>query len=205
MSIGIQITQDTASPALRRLSESLTDRTGLHESIATRADVLTRRHLLRESRSRHTTARRLGARPTGHLGRAAESVTGLGTAEAATVSVTSPGISRVGGDVEIKPVNGNWLTIPIHKLSYGRTVRYFEALSGLRLFRPGAPGAKKKVLSAMVGRGKSKKLVNFFALSKGVTLRQDRTLLPSDTEYLQSGLLGARDYVRALRQAGRQE
>lgn len=197
MSLGITITRDDATPTLRRLMDGLTDRRDLNRAIANRAQAMTRKHLVRLSRSRHDSARRLGARPTGHLGRAAESVSvAINQSESSTISVTSPGISRALHDVEIKPVNGNWLTIPIHKLAYGKTAWEVSRTIGVSLFRPGAKGKKKKVLSAVERGGK---LVNFFALTKSVHLKQDRTLLPSDDEYLGTANLGARDYVRLLK------
>lgn len=101
MSLSVQI--DVSGDAqvikmLGRLRADLTDRTPVHESIGTQAEQITRHHLTVLAGTRHDTARRLGAKPTDHLARAAESVTSRGTRDAAIVTVVSPGISRAFGD-----------------------------------------------------------------------------------------------------------
>lgn len=189
---------DDVGPRLVQFINGLKSREGLHQSIGVRAGGLVKSHLIGLSQSRHKTAEALGASPTGHLGRAAESVSHEGNADGATVSVTSPGFSRVEKDLQIRPVNGNWLTIPLNRLAYGQRVRETERALQVKLFRPGPKGAKKNVLAA---RGPQGELTIFYALSKSVTLKRDRTLLPTDDEFRDAAIEGIKDYVgRLLRQ-----
>lgn len=198
MSIGVTI-QETVTPRLQVFLSGLRRRKGLHEMISNRAGRLTKSHLIDLSRTRHKTAAALGARPTGHLGRAAESVASTSSEESATISITSPGFARVGRDLEIRPVNGQWLTVPIDRLGYGVRVRELERNLGTRLFRPRrADGSRSRILALREGKGKNARLRPVYALVRRVRLRQDRTLLPSNAQFSGAALKGINDYVAAL-------
>jgi hypothetical protein len=112
--------EDVATARIAALIAGLEDRTQLHEAIVGEARNLTRAHLQEIADTRHTTAEELGADPTGFWAEAVERLTSSADANAATVSVFSPGISRVAHDVTILPTDGHeFLTIPVHPLAYG--------------------------------------------------------------------------------------
>jgi hypothetical protein len=176
---------------LGRLRAALTDGTSLHRSIGSYAEQITRQHLTVLAGTRHDTARRLGASPTGHLARAAESVTSRGTQDAAIVTVVSPGISRAFGDLTITPKSGKFLTIPATAESYGRRARTFGDLrvaffgrGRMALVRPDANGGRDEVL---------------YWLKKKVIQRQDRSLLPSDQDFAAAAVQGIKAYIRLWR------
>lgn len=81
--------------------------------------------------------------------------------------VQVPGAGRAYHDVEIYPVNGQWLAIPLLPQSKGTSPRDWSGL-----FRP----KNKNVLAKKDGSG----LSFVFALSKHVHQDQDPTLMPSD-------------------------
>lgn len=155
-----------------------------------------RRHLRREGASRHATANRFGATPTQHLIKGAARVTSFSTEHGAIVSVPIAGITRAYRDLEIRPVNRDYLTIPFAADAYGHRVRELRRL-GWRIFRPAAKGAK--MISAkgesprrysgyqnvLRGSRESENKV-LYLLRKQVVVRQDRTLLPSDEEIASS-------------------
>lgn len=183
---------------LAKLQGQLTDRTILHKSIAGYAETLTRQHLTVLAGTRHKTASRLGAQPSGHLARAAESVISEGTDQAAVVSVVSPGLRRAFGPMTIVPRNGaKYLTIPAAAESYNRRagsfndlrVQVFKGGSLLALVRDGKDGARAQVL---------------YWLKKSVSQPQDRTLLPADDEFAQAAYAGVRAYLRMLQAAAAQ-
>lgn len=86
----------------------------------------TREHLAELAGSRHTTADRLGASPTGHLAmaaRAVESASVSADAASASFSVRHPGLGRAFHDVTITPGGGRqFLTIPLNAIAYGRRI-----------------------------------------------------------------------------------
>lgn len=137
-----------------------------------------RAHLGREAALRHSWAHRLGASPTGHLGKAETSF--RADAGAATVTVHSPGISRAFHDLRIVTRNKPYLTIPVHRLGYGR--RASEVSAAHRLFRPKG----RDFLMAKVDG----KATVIYLLRKAVLVPQDRTLLPSDDELAASAKKG---------------
>lgn len=207
----LPVGKDAATPMLAAVLEGLEDRTRLHRSIAPYAENTTRDYLIALAPKRHKTADRLGARPTGHLERAAESVTSSSDATQATVSVTSPGISRAFGILKIVPKNGSkYLTIPATAESYGRRARSFNDLR-LAVFGGGRYLALVKAEQSNVatrqrsgfdteraGSTDKKKGKVYYWLKKSVTLPQDRTLLPSDALLAASAEEGAVSYLEMI-------
>lgn len=222
--------EDRASAVLAALRAGLEDLGGLHAMMAARAENLTRDWLRERAARAHVTARRLGAKPTGHLERAAENVTSRSDAESAWVGVTSPGITRAFHDVEIVPDTAAWLTLAVHRLSYGMAARDFERFLGFRLFRPLKKGARALGSRLTQGPGRegdrganhrsklfdpedrkqalaavdpqTKAMTVFYTLTKRVHQTQDRTMLPSDDDYKNAGVEAARDLIEQLKQEG---
>lgn len=191
--VGIHITVEAteAKRLLKTLQLGPTDRVMLHKRIAARGEELTRTYLGEVSRERHATASRLGARPTGFFGDAAERVTRRADADGATVGITHPGISRAAHDVEIVPRNGSkYLTIPVNAIGYGRRAR---EIGNLFFFTSKKTG---KLYLGTNAEGVDHPIAIYLLVERSM-LKQDRTLLPSDEAYGESALAGARDWVDA--------
>lgn len=204
MSLAYQIDvsgDDQVVKMLGRLRSSLVDKTELHKSIGTYAETLTRQHLTTLAQTRHKTADKLGATPSGHLERAAESVTSRGDDEAAFVNIISPGITRAFGDVTINAKDGKWLTIPAIAEAYNRRARTFNDLR-VAFFRKGRLALIKAEQSSLADRKESGgRSEVYYWLKKSVTQKQDRTLLPPDDDYATAAVQGIKAYLRMLRTA----
>lgn len=220
--IRIDFAGERAEALLARIESGLADPSELNRRIARRCEALTRDYLLEIAPETHKTASKLGAEPTGHLERAAENVTSRADADAAYVGVTSPGITRAFHDLTI--TGHPWLTIPAHKLAYGRRAKSLERLLGVRLFRPLKKGARAKASTLSHGPGAQKdkgashrnkqfaesdraralaarvggKLTVFYTLASQVHQRQDRTLLPSDAGYQREASMAGAEYILEL-------
>lgn len=158
----------------------------LNEGAALELWASVRDHLRRESGNRHGSAHRLGAYPTGHLEKAAQSTDPHADDDAAGVTVSSPGISRAFHPLRLAPVNAQSLTIPVHWLGYGQ--RASEVSAAYRLFRP---RGKDYLMADVDGTP-----TVIYLLRKSVTVPQDRSLLPSDTELEKAARKGFRDAIR---------
>ena len=188
VSIDLEIAVNTASPVLAALIKHLEDATRLHVLMADRTERLTRDYLADLGNTRHATADRLGATPTGILGRAAESPEGTGTRDAVVLTMRPAEVlARAFHDVEIVPRAGKkFLTIPIHRTSYGKRAGEFDDL----LFITTRSGAKLLIRRAANGN-----LIPMFLLVQKVDQKQDRTLLPSDDAYLEEMEAAAEDML----------
>ena len=195
MSLKIDIAvSDKATPVLADLHRELTDRTGLHKYIGAAAESGTRLHIRSAATQRHTTASKLGAKPTGYLTKRAELVEGTGNAQQAEITVTGAIFKRVFGPVTVRPVAKKMLAIPMRAEAYGKRPFEFDDLFVYRskqgrlfLAKQAAPG----------------RLQFFYLLKASVVLPQDRGLLPSNEQFGQLSELAARGYLRKqLRAAG---
>ena len=174
---------------LQRFKQELAGTSDLNEAVGmqVRADV--RDYLIAVAGSRHASAIRLGATPSGHWAQAAEKTTFAATAESVTVSVKHPGIRRAVQDIDILPGPGKkYLTIPLIAAAYN--VRAYR-MRGLffKLSKQGNPILWMK-------EGKSIRPV--YLLKPAVHQKQDRTLLPAEEALRKSALMGVRTFVRSL-------
>lgn len=210
-------TSDAATPILNDLQSKLSDRTGLNKSIAGVAEALTRRHIIETAApSRHNTASRLGATPTGYLTRRGNAIESSATSDAAIVTLAGATeiFARVSGDVDVHPVGSKYLTIPANAAAFGHRagefpfLRFMQFPSGVKaLVRvkeslkprkprdPSKPGPKRKPAPPSHRKPGVTPDV-YYWLRESVTLPQDRELLPSDEQYTQAAELGARDYLK---------
>lgn len=151
------------------------------------------RHLKAYASMHHDSASRLGARPTGHIDNAVDSISyetnGDGTA---SVTIPIPGISRAFGDLHIRPKNARALTIPINAVSYG--VRAPElADRGWSLFTlPARAGQGAGILFGR--RDGMPSAIALYLLRGYADIPQDRSMLPTDDEMVdavQEGMMSA--------------
>jgi hypothetical protein len=212
LSVDIQVT-GSAKKLLSKIDAKLINREELHHDIAVRAENTVRDYLIILAGSRHATADRLGATPSGHLERAAESVHSESDANAATVNVTSPGMSRAFGDITIKPGSGKkYLTIPATAEAYNTRAGAFNDLR-LAFFKGGllalvkadqsrlsdrkASGFGVESKAAKADKTKERPPV-YYWLKKEVKQKQDRTLLPSDKLLQSAAEEGTRDWLKSF-------
>ena len=146
----------------------------------------------RIGRTRHKTARRLGATPTGIM----EFYEGyppfsMGGAEiyayrrgASSVFVEVSGmpfLARAFGDVYITPKRAHALTIPIHRYAYAKRAADLKK-EGWTLFTLGnrrAVSGVDRTRGVLFGMRGTEGPVPLFALAKSATLPKDAKLLPS--------------------------
>ena len=150
----------------------------LYSAAANAVAILVRGYLARLGSWKHMTAARLGAQPTGILGKAATRTTWHATSEYGEVVIPTPAVRRAFHDVEIRPGSWEFLTIPASSTSYGRRAAVLAGL-GWKIYRPG----KARVLMGKLGDDEPKLL---YYLVSSVRQRQDRSLLPSDEAMKQS-------------------
>ena len=200
MSNGISLSvdvQDGATPMVRELVAQLTNPRGLHEAIGLRGRTLTRDHLIGIAGSRHATANRLGATPSGHWAQAAEKTTFEADTLSATITVKHDGIGRAMHDVEITPGAGKkFLTIPL--ISYAYNVRAAAVWESEGLFIAKGKNSKGKDVAVAGKRLADGSFQPWYLLVPRVHQAQDRSLLPSDEEYTQAAREGTRDFVDYL-------
>ncbi len=189
MSIGINIVvRDDATPILAEMHRELTNRTELNKYIAVAAESGSRMYLRKIAPTKHKTASKLGAAPTGYLTKRAELVESKGNRDRAVITFTGAIFKRVFGPVKVTARRKKMLTIPMRAEAYGRRAREF----GKELFVYRAKQGRA-FLARSVGNGRLQLL---YLLKRSVVLPQDRSLIPSDAEFGQMAELGARGYLR---------
>lgn len=154
-------------------------------------------HVSAASSSRHRTASRLGATPTGHLSEGAANIRMEEEGGRAVVTVPIPGITRAFGDLHITPKNKKWLTIPINAVAYG--VRAPEMQDdGWHLFS--VPSKKNPGTRILFGRESgTKSAIALYLLRDEVDVPQDRGLMPSDEEMEEALAIGISDEIARTR------
>lgn len=195
---------DATTPFLKQLQAAIKPGSStslkFRQTLAGSVERLTRDHIRTAAATRHKTANRLSAKATGYLEKKEATVESQVTGNAdGLIKVTVYGdiFARVDGDVSVKPRTKKWLAIPNTAEAYGR--RPFE-LKGLRFVL-----MKKGKLAALVRdldgppdeKGRQPSEVVYW-LKKGVTLPQDRGLLPTEAEYLKALEEGAGIFLDVL-------
>ena len=203
MSVGVSVEDniDEVRALIAQLDLTPDDFAAIHARIAPHAETLTEDHLREIARTRHDTARKLQASPTGFWETAANSVSSQSSVERAMIGVTSPGIWRAIGDVVIRPGPGSdYLAIPIHPLAHGKRARAVWDHLGLFALRTGgtAKNPHSAGVLAMRDGDDDKRVTAVYLLVPEVTQKQDATLLPEDAEFLAAGEAGLEDWVDAL-------
>lgn len=194
---------DATTPFLKELQASLKPGSAaslkLRKGIAGRLEQTTRSHITKAALTRHKTATRLSAKPTGYLAKKEGTVESQVTGNAdglIIVSVYGEIFARVDGPVSVKPRTKKWLAIPATAESYGKRPREIDGLRFV-LMKKGKLAALVRVETEKDADGKPKSEVVFW-LKKGVTLPQDRGLLPSEGQYLEAMEKAADDFMAAL-------
>lgn len=193
---------DLTTPSLKTLQEALKpgskESLKLRKSMAFNAETLTRDHIVKAAKTRHKTADRLSATQTGYLSKKAESVETTVTGNAdGLIKLTIIGdiFKRVDGDVSVKPRLKKWLAIPATAEAYGKRPGELAGLTFIKL--KGSLAALVRMQEEKDAKGRSKFDVIYW-LKKGVTVPQDRGLLPVEGDYMEAFEKAADDYLAAL-------
>ena len=185
----------TVSPRVRAVTDLLTDFRGIHDAMGYAARTLTRDHLIGLAGSRHDTANRLGASPSGHWAQAVEKTTFAADATSATVSISHPGIGRAMHDVDIYPSGGaKNITIPLIAQAYN--LRASSVWESEGLFVVKGKSSKGNGAALAVKRLPDGSLQPWYLLLPHVHQKQDRSLLPTNTEYRTAAKDGAVNYLQ---------
>ena len=194
MNLRIQIS-DGVSPKLRGVMRSFTGGglTALHHAAGVKVQELTRDHIAGLKRKPDSFASKFGAPTSNFYAQAAEKVGGdaalTANAGGATLVISSIGFKRAFQNVPIFPKTAKSLAIPINAIAFGH--RAAELWDRMHLFIPKG----KNVIAATIGGV----LTPLYILCKSVTQKQDRSLLPSDQQFLDAAVLGAMQYLGAVR------
>jgi hypothetical protein len=194
----IATTVNINTPCLLALIKTLgpEGRRTLNNGAVAGVSALVQRHILGLSASRHATATRLQALPTGHLAKAARSVLHAATEKGGAVSIYSPGFARVFRHLTILPRVAEALTIPRHALSYGRRVSELRRL-GFSIYRPKGTN----ILATNLGGEQ----VTLYALVKSVRIKQDRSLLPDDNTLARTATEAMSRLIKRILKKGTQQ
>lgn len=195
MNLSVSIT-DNASPALLDFVARLRTRRPLHQAMGNRVKALVRDHVIDLAGKRHDTATRLGADPSGFLGKAVENVersSPKSDAEGVTINLNHPAFARAFGDVEIKPKSGKFLTIPLVQEAYNQRAYRIKGLFVYKTQKGGLVLAKADKVGGKVVQTRP-----WYLLVSSVRQSRDRSLLPSDEKILEAAKKGVADYVEIL-------
>lgn len=182
--------QDATTPILRILGREMKAPVKLHRRIGYAMENLTREWIRVLARTRHATARRLGARQTKFLANAGERIRVTANAAGATLTVEHPFFASAQKDVPIRPIRSKYLTIPVHAWGYGRSAREVEA-GGRELFV-----LKTDNGAFLAHKADNNRLVIVYQLLRGVVQKKDRTRLPSKRDFKDVAEATARDMIR---------
>lgn len=182
---------------ISKLSEKLL---GNMESVYRNAGVrlarCIRNHIRMLASTRHDTANKLGATPSGHF-RASDVLPPNATNADVSVTVTTPGISRAYHDIDIDPVNGQFLTIPLHADAYGLSASEYSERYG-KLFRINQKGSTEKGKVLYTKDALNGKPIPMYALTAHVHQVRDPSLMPTNAQMTDEALNGALAAIKQI-------
>lgn len=182
---------------ISKLSEKLL---GNMESVYRNAGVrlarCIRNHMRLLASTRHDTANKLGATPTGHF-KASDVLPPNATNADVSVTVTTPGISRAYHDIDIDPVNGQFLTIPLHADAYGLSAREYSERYG-KLFRINQKGSTEKGKVLYTKDALNGKPIPMYALTAHVHQVRDPSLMPTNAKMTEEAIEGALAAIKKI-------
>ena len=180
-----------------KLSEKLL---GNMESVYRNAGVrlarCIRNHMRLLASTRHDTANKLGATPTGHF-KASDVLPPNATSADVSVTVTTPGISRAYHDIDIDPVNGQFLTIPLHADAYGMSASEYSERYG-KLFRINQKGSTEKGKVLYTKDVLNGKPIPMYALTAHVHQVRDPSLMPTNDKMTEEAINGALAAIKKI-------
>lgn len=181
MSVTLNIRVDTegladSAEAVQRLRNAVADRAALHAHLGDYAKEKLRADI--SGIQSHTTANRLGAKPSEHLAAAARKIEAQSNAERADVLLPRNSRLRAAfGSYTARPTGGRkYLTIPAHRETYGR--RYGSFPPDTFRFTPfGGAGGRFKAFVFKTGSNAGE--IGYW-LQTEVNIEEDTTLIHFD-------------------------
>jgi hypothetical protein len=161
----------------------------LHLAMITEVQHVTERHLLTLANTRHASAQKVAADPSGHLAEAATKVAqaDLSASDSeAALAFSHPGMGRAFHDVTIRKPGG-MIALPLNAAAYARSPRQIWDSSFFIIRKNGRVLILKKDGDA--------KPIAMYLLVRSVHQIRDRSLLPSAEEWRDAANLGANRYV----------
>lgn len=194
MSVVIDIRVESSADLVQALRTGLANTVELHTAIAAESEIFYQRYV--SALNRHKTANQLGAQPTQHLAKSAKRIEGAGADDAAYVRIPrATGLGRAFRDLNITPKAGKkYLTIPAHRSTYGKRAGEIPHSMGFAIV-----GGRHRAL--VFTSGPDKGTVAYW-LRTAVTIKQDRTLLPSDAATLAVATRSAKNYLATIMKGG---
>ena len=172
MSLSIQVDDSAVLAALNAIESAVEN---IEPVAAEAAQLHLMEHLAAKDAGPHKTASRLGAEPSGlyaDFARALTYTTAPGQVDLAINHAAAP--QRFYGGI-IKPVNSKYLTIPVAKESYGKSLGAGDFTDKIIFLF----GKDRKPYGAALESDPSHLL---YILTKSVTQSADPTVLPSDAD-----------------------
>ena len=155
-----------------------------------------RNHIRLLANTRHDTANKLGASPTHHF-KASDVLPPNATTSDVSVTVTTPGISRAYHDIDIDPVNGQFLTIPLHADAYGLSASEYSERYG-KLFRINQRGSTEKGKVLYTKDALNGKPIPMYALTTHVHQVRDPSLMPTNDKMTEEAINGALAAIKKI-------
>lgn len=183
--------QEKLGPTLSYVANTLTgpERVRISQAMGAEVRRLIVFHLTQLGNTRHTTAQKLGASPTGFITNLAENFDQSSTvsvdADGVSIAMRHPTLVRAVRDVTILPKK-QFLTIPMNAIAYGRRCGEFAEVQFVR-------------------KGEEiRQDIAAYLLVRSVTQRRDPTLLPSmDNIYTAAARGAGREIKTVLQEAQR--
>lgn len=176
MSVSMEVTVTGSAAGLDRFRKGIESPAGmkrLHQRIAREARDFTRAFVAADAS--HATARKLGAKPTGHMAKTARRIEGEGETHRAVLKIPRKSRLRAAfGEFTIRPLPPHkWLARPDHPLTYGKMPSSFPPDT----FNFVVLAAHRMFPVLMFANGAEKGKVAYW-LQRETKVKEDRTLLP---------------------------
>lgn len=180
-----------------RLAEKLqAGMSSVYKNAGVRLARVIRNHMRLLASTRHDTANKLGVSPTHHF-KASDVLPPNATSADVSVTVTTPGISRAYHDVDISPVNGQFLTIPLHADAYGLSASEYSERYG-KLFRINQRGSTEKGKVLYTKDALNGKPIPMYALTTHVHQVRDPSLMPTNDKMTEEAINGALAAIKKI-------
>lgn len=182
--------KDGLSRPMKSVVNSLRNPVPLYAAMGQAIVSLTRDWVAEVAKLKHDTASDLGAKRTGFYARAVDAVRSYEDTRGVTLIIDHPGFSNARQDKEILPIHSKFLTIPTHRLSYGKRAGEFDRA---KTFVRKSGKTKGLFIWYKPGNGK---IIPLYRLVTRVLKREDDTLLPSNADYSTTARLAFAGYFR---------
>jgi len=176
MGIEINVANDTATPKLEKLAQSLGSLTPINRRVGVRVETFVKDHFASVNVPRGNSR---GWRSTGFWQKARKSVSSRGDEAGATVAIAQEGVAlQRFGKQGLKPREKKYLTIPVSPNAYGEDATDFDKT----FFWKSPKGNLFIARSVLNGRGRnaSRGIELLYLLKQSVNVKPNPDVMPSD-------------------------